>query len=238
MTKSQPHQHNDHSVNSSNNNNINNDHINQPLSPSKSTTPKSWPELPSWAHPTKRSSWGTILQIQEWDDNGTEDCNQNNTQYRTLNGWKGNDLVHSQSSPVRILEYRLLYNKNDDDNSNDNKATLTGIVHFTPNAESHKGYCHGGSMCSILDDIIGWTGFCATGRCIPWSGFTVQVNSKLFKPVQVDSILKIVCTVEKIEKRKVWLKAILVDPSNDVNGNVPIHAEGEGLVILNKGIVE
>ena len=94
-----------------------------------------------------------------------------------------------------------------------------------------------------MDDIIGWTGFCATGTCIPWSGFTVQVNTKLCKPVNVGAILKITCSVEKMERRKVWLRAYLTDPSYD-GGNDPsgkdlsIHAIGEGMVILNKEVME
>lgn len=241
------------------------DHVN--VHESQEKQPKSWPELPTWAashvHPSNRSKHGDKLNILEWDDsdNGNKDngagpseSSHDVTEYRRLNGWKGNDLVHSKSSPVRILEYRLSYSTGTTENtpsspssssSNIQLATLTGIVHFTKNAESHKGFCHGGSMCSIMDDIIGWTGFCATGKCIPWSGFTVQVNTKLCKPVKVGSILKITCSVEKMERRKVWLRAHLTDPSNDNNENnissvkdFSIHAIGEGMVILNKGVME
>jgi hypothetical protein len=74
-------------------------------------------------------------------------------------------------------------------------TTLRGIVHFTSAAESHKGLCHGGAMCSVFDDIIGWTAFSVTGVCIPWSGYTVEVNTRL-KPYAFywptkSSILKI-----------------------------------------------
>ena len=226
--------------------------------------PTSWPKsLPSWADIFHRRSWGDKLTISEWDDHDNEDNVENNddehaekgdvTKYRVKSGWRGKDLIHSRDSAVRILEYRLSYN---DSNGNDFQmgekilhdtvpyATLTGIVHFTPRAESHKGYCHGGSMCSALDDIIGWTGFCATGTCIPWSGFTVQVNTQMSKPVQVDSILKISCTIIKMERRKVWVKAYLTDPtdciSDDGDENIEkekdtsVHAIGEGLIILNK----
>ena len=34
-------------------------------------------------------------------------------------------------------------------------------------------------MTAIMDDVIGWTGFCVTGACIPWCGFTVQVRVPL-----------------------------------------------------------
>ena len=33
--------------------------------------------------------------------------------------------------------------------------TLTGIVRFGPEAESHRGLCHGGAMTSLMDDLCG-----------------------------------------------------------------------------------
>lgn len=118
-------------------------------------------------------------------------------------------------------------------------AVLKGIVHFTSRAESHKGYCHGGSMCSIMDDIIGWTGFCASGRCLPWSGYTVQVNTKLMKPVPVGRVLLLECRIVRLERRKVFVVAKLTDPAEEGDGgfDATIHAEADGLVILNRGVL-
>mmetsp|Transcript_4442 Transcript_4442/g.5120 ORF Transcript_4442/g.5120 Transcript_4442/m.5120 type:complete len:221 (-) Transcript_4442:23-685(-) len=201
----------------------------------KPQNPKSWPQLPQWAETSSRLDWGERLNILEWDgDSSSNDMDDNSeavSKYRLSNGWKGSDLVHSETSPIRILEYRVQYYFSNVNIMN--RATLTGIAHFTKQAESHQGYCHGGSMCSVMDDIIGWTAFCASGKCIPWSGFTVQVNTKLSNPIMVDSVLMITCSIEKIERRKVWLRAVLTDPVCD-----KIHAEGEGLAILNKGVLE
>ena len=129
---------------------------------------------------------------------------------------------------------------------------LTGIVHFTKRAESHRGYCHGGSMCSVLDDVIGWCGFVATGQCLPWSGFTVQINTKLQKPIAVNTVLLVRASVTKIERRKVFIEAKLIEPSihnshddddddgeaeeDDQAGEI-VHATGDGLVVLNKGVL-
>jgi hypothetical protein len=33
--------------------------------------------------------------------------------------------------------------------------SLVGFVYFSKQAESHKGLCHGGSMCALMDDAIG-----------------------------------------------------------------------------------
>lgn len=213
---------------------------------------KDTPCLPDWVFSGKagESSWGESLEVLEWRDDGGE--------YRSKNGWKGSDLVHDRKSPVRVLEYYVKYGPgityteeitNNNDNSSSEKpairyknfvrggvgTTLTGIVHFTKRAESHKGYCHGGSMCSIMDDVIGWVGFLVTGDCHPWSGFTVQVNSKLQRPVHVDSILLVQAKITHIERRKVSIEAMISDPK-DETGNC-IHATASGLVVVNRGIL-
>lgn len=210
------------------------------------------PCLPDWVRlgKTGGSSWGETLEVLEWQDDGGE--------YRSKNGWKGHDLIHDRLSPVHILDYYVKYgpgithkdaNNNNDDNNPDAKpairyknfsrggidTTLTGIVHFTKRAESHQGYCHGGSMCSIMDDVIGWVGFLVTGECHPWSGFTVQVNSKLQRPVHVDSILLVQAKITNIERRKVSIEAVIKDPNND-NDNC-VHATASGLVVVNRGVL-
>ena len=143
-------------------------------------------------------------------------------------------MVHSVTSPVRILEYRVKYKEGGQG------TELTGIVHFTKKAESHKGFCHGGSMCSIMDDGIGWIGFCVTGECRPWSGFTVQINTKLMKPVKVGQILMLRIKIDKVERRKVYSSAELVDPciNEDENDCECVYARGDGLVIVNRGVLD
>jgi len=226
-----------------------------------------WPKLPPWAIEEERKSWGQLLHLLEWEDD-YDSIDRKSKGYRELNGWKGSDLIHSSTSPVRVLEYRLKYKNHascgdsekivDSTECNDrmtqpqtdmseipsaasptNAATITGIIHFTSRAESHKGYCHGGSMCSIMDDIVGWTGFCASGRCLPWSGYTVQVNTKLMKPVPIGKVLRLECCIIRMERRKVYVVAKLLEPVS--NGNVSekeiVYAEADGLVILNRGVL-
>lgn len=208
--------------------------------------------LPDWALTGKSegSSWGEPLEVLEWQNDGGE--------YRNNNGWKGSDLIHDKHSAVRVLEYYVNYGPGItplDESSRETKGntdakpsiryknftkggvgtTLTGIVHFTKRAESHKGYCHGGSMCSIMDDVIGWVGFLVTGECLPWSGFTVQINSKLQRPVHVDSILLVQAEITKVERRKVSIEAVIKDPK-DPNDDC-IHATAEGLVVVNRGVL-
>jgi len=143
-------------------------------------------------------------------------------------------LIHAKNSAVRLLEYRIKYGQSNIKITDKGGVgtILIGLTHFTSQAESHKGYCHGGSMCSVMDDIIGWTGFCVSGKCVPWSGFTAQVNTKLINPIPVNTILKLSCRIIKVEKRKVFLKAELVDPVDPKNEKK--YCEADGLVILKK----
>merc|ERR1712127_830430 len=103
----------------------------------------------------------------------------------------------------------------------------------TDSAESHAGFCHGGSMTSVMDDIIGWTAFHVTGACIPWSGFTAQVNVSLKRPIAVGSYLKVIGKINKWEGRKVSIQAQLITGEDNGGVNV-IHCDAEGLVILKR----
>ena len=179
--------------------------------------------LPAWVN----RSWGSHgdkLDVAEWEA----------IDYRQQNGWKGRDLIHDDDSAVRILQYFVKYGNGIGNLERGGKGTtLTGIVHFTSKAESHQGFCHGGSMTSVMDDVVGWVAFLASGTCKPWTGFTVQINTALRKPIPVDSWLLVSGTITKIEGRKVSVYGKIFDPANGDS----LHAEVEGLVILNAGIL-
>ena len=170
--------------------------------------------LPNWytGFKSNNANCGEVVKVLEWD-------NESN---RNSDGFVGTDFCHSAQSHVRILEY-FLYNNGATHHS------LLGAVYFSPHAESGRGYCHGGSMCAIMDDAVGWMGFCYTGSVKPWNGFTVQVNTSLKKPVPVHSLLRLNAWVDRLEgKRKVWIKCNLVDPDNSSN----VYSECEGLFLI------
>jgi acyl-coenzyme A thioesterase PaaI-like protein len=176
--------------------------------------------------------------IPEWEDekNENENNNSNNNgvgvgSYRTIHGWKGHDLLHGVNAAVRIWDYYFSSHP-----GGGVGTTLTGIVEFTPRAESHAGYCHGGSMCSVMDDVMGWCGFLVTGQCRPWSGYTVQVNTSLQTPIPVGAFLVVVGTITHVERRKVSIEAKLMDTSRG-DDEMVVHATGQGLVIVNKGVL-
>lgn len=184
--------------------------------------------LPDWVE-EQQESWGEELVVLEWQhDDGS---------YRAKHGWHGRDLVHDRDAPVRVLSYFVQYGPGIEGIANSTSGgigtTLTGVAHFTKRAESHGGYCHGGSMCSLLDDVIGWAAFLVTGECRPWTGFTVQVNSSLKRPIPVDSVLVVQARITKVERRKVSVEASIVDPADDD----AVHAVGTGLVVINRGVL-
>ena len=179
--------------------------------------------LPEW-YEKLQPTWGEPLVVPEWDQESN---------YRQDNGWKGRDLIHDPTSPIHIPQYFVQYGQNDHLPRGGPGTTLTGLVYFSERAESHRGYCHGGSMCSVMDDVIGWVGFMVTGTCQPWSGFTVQINTSLQKPIPVCSTLLIVGRVTRMERRKVFVEARLIDPMDDNTQ----HAKAEGIVVLNRGVL-
>eukprot|EP00579_Thalassiosira_antarctica_P002091 CAMPEP_0201873298 /NCGR_PEP_ID=MMETSP0902-20130614/5845_1 /ASSEMBLY_ACC=CAM_ASM_000551 /TAXON_ID=420261 /ORGANISM="Thalassiosira antarctica, Strain CCMP982" /LENGTH=251 /DNA_ID=CAMNT_0048399861 /DNA_START=93 /DNA_END=848 /DNA_ORIENTATION=- len=196
-------------------------------------------ELPSWVN-EQLPHWGERICVPEWDhdenlddEEGVSDsdkCGEDEIDgYRSKNGWKGTDLCHSRKSPVRISHYGVQYKEGGVG------TTLTGVVEFTNNAESHAGFCHGGSMTSVMDDVIGWTAFHVTGACVPWSGFTAQVNVSLKRPIAVGSYLKVIGKIIKWEGRKVSIHAqLLVGEDNE--GVDIVHCTAEGLVVLKRDV--
>ena len=138
-------------------------------------------------------------------------------------------MCHSIHSPVRVSHYGVQYK------DGGVGTILTGICHFTSAAESHMGHCHGGSMTTVMDDVIGWTAFCSKKEPMPWSGFTAQVNVSLQRPIVVDSYLKIEGIVTLIEGRKVWIKATLSSAEEgEHEGDDSVHCTADGLVILKR----
>lgn len=153
-----------------------------------------------------------VLNVKEWDDEAS----------RQLDGFRGTDFCHGSTAPVRILKYLLHYDEGDP------HARIVAPVVFTPRAESGRGYCHGGSMCAVMDDAIGWMGFSFTGEVRPWMGYTVQVNTTLKKSIPVGSVLRLDASVERLEgQRKVWIKASLADPADPSI----VYCTGQGLFL-------
>jgi acyl-coenzyme A thioesterase PaaI-like protein len=204
-----------------------------------------------------RSRFGERLCLPEWDD--PHHCRHHRANSDTdaaatatsNSRWKGRDMVHDRDAPVRITDYYVRYPSRSAGAAGGTGTVLTGLVHFTDRAESHAGLCHGGAVCAVLDDVVGWTAFCATGTVVPWSGFTVQVNVKLQRPVPVGSaaLLRVQGRIARVERRKVFVRARLLLarsalPSGgdeaweeEEDDDKDAYAICDGIVVLNKGVL-
>jgi hypothetical protein len=92
------------------------------------------------------------LCVREWEDPAWRTSSEG--------GWFGSDYVHSIKAGARVLGYHLFGPKPAEASSASEAVaiadySLIGVAHFTEYAESHKGLCHGGSMCAIMDDVVG-----------------------------------------------------------------------------------
>lgn len=179
-----------------------------------------------WFENLKSQVHHTEINPRDWSDN----------EYRITQGYQGTDFVHSPTAGVYVPSYILIHSDNSDNNNlAENKIPrLVGPCIFSSTAESHRGICHGGSMCALMDDALGWMGFCADGNLKIWSGYTVQVNTALRKSVKIGSILKIESWIDRVDgNRKVWVKAALSDPENG-----DIYCEGDGLFLKSLDVLE
>jgi len=137
-----------------------------PVVTSADRTARSTP--PTWWSDATTDQTVTSLKIDEWE---------RGPDWRKANGWLGTDYIHGLDAAVHVPGYLLEATRGG--------VLLVGAAHFGAGAESHQGLCHGGAMTALMDDAIGWCGFCVSGTCEPWSGFTVQIDTSLKAPVQV-----------------------------------------------------
>jgi acyl-coenzyme A thioesterase PaaI-like protein len=145
-------------------------------------------DAPMWLQNLFDDTKQCRLLLREWEDNI----------WRLQSGWIGNDLVHSPGGQAVSVQAYFWHAESQE---------LSGIVHFGPDAESHRGLCHGGAMTSLFDDVLGHIAFVIGTK--PWAGATVQIDCSLSKPIIIGDTCKIVGKIEKIEKKKIFVSAIL-----------------------------
>lgn len=105
-----------------------------------------YPQLPKWYEDMKSSPSSCVVDdfVQEWQDEN----------WRVANGWMGTDFIHSKTrASVHVLEYLIVkkQDKTDENSGEDYSYSLVGPAYFSTAAESHRGLCHGGSMCALMD---------------------------------------------------------------------------------------
>lgn len=94
-------------------------------------------------------------------------------------------------------------------------------VFFTSNTQGPPQHVHGGAISAVLDETMGGAGW-LNGYPI----VTSHLSIKFLKPIRLNSELFVETQLEKIEKRKVFIKGKM-EGSNNV-----IYAESEGIFTL------
>lgn len=181
--------------------------------------------LPAWFESLRAlPSFRYRLEVREWEDRAWRVRSKD----AGGGGWSGSDYVHCpKAAGVRVLDY-FCFQSAGEDGIPISDYSLVGVALFTEKAESHIGLCHGGSMCALMDDVVGWLGFCADGELKPWSGFTVQIDTALKKAVAVGSVLRLEAEItQRVGQRKIFIKARLLDPIN----HEIIYCECNGLFL-------
>lgn len=166
------------------------------------------PLLPKWLEWIADGPTTYRVMMREWED----------AAWRKKHGWQGSDLIHGPGSAVHIPIYYL----------NTTEKVLRGPVTFNPASESHRGFCHGGSMTSAMDDVLGHICFMAVGQG-PWTGATVQCNVKMMKPVRIGQTLLLEGKVTNVEQKKDKMKVSIEASLSDETGSK--YAEMSGMSI-------
>ncbi|KAF0700371.1 Aste57867_9076 [Aphanomyces stellatus] len=110
-----------------------------------------------------------------------------------------------------------------------NKTSTASVIQFGANLCGHEGVVHGGCIGTVIDELFQWTTYWTTGRI----GYTANLNVNYRRPMPVERAGIITAEMEKIEGRKVYMKARL----EDCEGGV--YTEATSLYLLpNEAVIE
>ncbi len=93
-------------------------------------------------------------------------------------------------------------------------------VFFGTNAQGPPAHAHGGSMAAVLDEAMG-LGAWAAAQSVVAAKITIEYLRML--PLNMYTIIEVI--VDKVEGRKVWMRAAIKDATGMV------YSKGEGLYI-------
>lgn len=85
--------------------------------------------------------------------------------------------------------------------------------------QSYPGRIHGGILCSLLDETMGWAPVLQTGLM----SVTGELNFRFLKPAPLHQKLFVIGEVEKVNKRLYFAKGRIEDEL----GNIYITAQGK-----------
>ncbi len=92
---------------------------------------------------------------------------------------------------------------------------------FTDSAQGPPKHVHGGVIAAIFDEALGGTAW--------FNGYPVltgQLNLTFKKPISIIKIIFVDSWIERIDKKKIYIKGLMVD-SDDV-----VYAESNGIYLI------
>jgi acyl-CoA thioesterase FadM len=92
---------------------------------------------------------------------------------------------------------------------------------FTEDAQGPPNHVHGGATAAIFDESLGGTAW--------YNGFpvfTAQLNLTFKLPIKITTEIFVDSWIEKIEKKKIYLKGIMMDSDENV------YAEASGIYLI------
>ncbi|EQC27835.1 hypothetical protein SDRG_14419 [Saprolegnia diclina VS20] len=104
------------------------------------------------------------------------------------------------------------------------KTQTISLVHFGEKLCGHTGIVHGGCISTVCDELFGWTMYWIMDK----AGFTANLNVNFRKPLPAQTLAIVTTELERIEGRKVYLKAKV----QDAEGNT--YTEATSLFIMPK----
>ncbi len=107
------------------------------------------------------------------------------------------------SGLCNVVSPRVQYFYEDDE--------LAAYVKFTSAYEGPPGFVHGGYVAAVMDEIFG---FCQSKLDDPYMTGTLEL--KYLMPVPLNQQLKMTSQVERVEGRKAFLTAQMVDHNNKI----------------------
>ncbi|KAH9091531.1 hypothetical protein Ae201684P_011076 [Aphanomyces euteiches] len=87
------------------------------------------------------------------------------------------------------------------------RTKTTTLIHFGEELCGHKGIVHGGCIATVFDELFGWTMYWTSDKV----GFTANLSVNYRKPLLAKTSGIVHVEIDKLEGRKLYLKARLED---------------------------
>jgi acyl-coenzyme A thioesterase PaaI-like protein len=98
---------------------------------------------------------------------------------------------------------------------------VLGRVTLTDSHSGAPGYAHGGVVAAVLDDVVGMVPIVVLAQ----AGVTARLEIDYRQPALLGHVLETRAWIERLQARKVWVRAVVCDQQQPV-------AEARALLVL------